>query len=146
MAKKNICYRAVWVLVVLSSFMTLGNANEFIAPENLPNTVKLDAEGVIEAVNSNPRLVIIDTRIAADRAQGFIQGSISLPDVTTNCDTLAKAVPDKTQPSLFYCNGPRCGRSIKVVNIALSCGYSNIYWFRGGFEEWKAKGYPFVKE
>lgn len=148
MVKRVNFYRAAQLIVVLSSFMTLNNVNakEFIAPETIPNTVKVDAEGVIEAVNSDPRLVLIDARIAIDREQGFIQDSISLPDVTINCDMLAKAVPDKTQPTLFYCNGPRCGRSIKAIHVAQSCGYTNIYWFRGGFEEWKAKGYPFVKE
>ena len=40
----------------------------------------------------------------------------------------------------------KCGRSAKAIVIALQCGYSNIYWFRGGFEEWLSKGYPYLQE
>jgi rhodanese-related sulfurtransferase len=75
-----------------------------------------------------------------------VEGSISLPDVKTTCSSLAKNISRKSAPVLFYCNGPRCGRSVNSSRKALSCGYTRVYWFRGGFEEWKKKNYPFVKE
>jgi len=71
---------------------------------------------------------------------------LSLPDEQTTCDSLAEAIPSKQAPALFYCNGPKCGRSAVAVKIALDCGYQRIYWFRGGFEEWKNKAYPYVKQ
>lgn len=121
-------------------------AVEVISPEVIPGVTRLDAEGVINIVEKTPDLVVIDARITIDRRQGFIEGSHSLPDIDTNCNNLDKIIPGKMQPVLFYCNGVKCGRSVKSINIAQSCGYKNIYWFRGGFEEWKAKGYPFVTE
>ena len=106
----------------------------------------MDAETVIEIAGSADTLVIIDSRISDDRRQGYIEGSISLPDENTDCDSLAIHLATTNTPVLFYCNGPKCGRSGNAVKIALSCGYGNIYWFRGGFEEWKAKNYPLIKE
>ena len=116
------------------------------APPSIPGSTKVDAEKLIELVGSMPNLLIIDARIRMDRKQGYIEGSISLPDIETDCSSLAVTISSKTTPVLFYCNGPKCGRSVKSVIKANECGYKNIYWFRGGFEEWKEKGYPVLKQ
>lgn len=116
------------------------------SPESIEGTVRVSAEEFIELVGKIPELIVIDSRIPGDRKQGYVEGSISLPDVDTTCDSLAKAIPNKTAPTLFYCNGVKCGRSAKAVKVALTCGYNKIYWFRGGFEEWLAKGYPYLQE
>ena len=115
------------------------------SPLNIPGTTKVTAENLIEILESNPKLVIIDSRIIGDRQQGFIEDSISLPDEETTCASIAQIVPKINHPTVYYCNGPKCGRSANAVKIALKCGYSNIYWFRGGFEEWKFKNFPVVK-
>lgn len=116
------------------------------SPETIDDTIKVTAEELIGLVEKKDNLIIIDSRIPGDRRQGFIESSLSLPDTDTNCVSLAKVISKKNSPSLFYCNGVKCGRSAKAIKIALSCGYSNIYWFRGGFEEWLEKGYPYLQE
>ena len=115
-------------------------------PEQIPGAKRVDAEAVIDLANKLPKLVLIDSRIAGDRKMGYIENSISLPDAKTNCKSLTKIIPAKTTPVLFYCNGVKCGRSVVATRIALQCGYKNIYWFRGGFEEWRAKQFPFLNE
>ena len=116
------------------------------APDTLAGTTKVDAEGLIETLARVPDLVIIDSRIAMDRQQGYIEGSVSLPDTATDCDSLSVLLEGRSAPILFYCNGPKCGRSVKAIHKAQECGYDRIFWFRGGFEEWATKGYPFLKE
>ena len=120
-------------------------ADQRIAPDQVPGVRKVDAAGFIRLADVTPQLVIIDSRIAMDRKQGYIEGSVSLPDVDTTCASLARAVPAKARPVLFYCNGPRCGRSAVAAQIALDCGYHNLYWYRDGYEDWTAKGYPHLK-
>jgi rhodanese-related sulfurtransferase len=115
------------------------------APLLIPGTTKVFAEGILDLAEKIPDLLIIDARIRSDRQQGYIEGSISLPDIETSCATLAKVIPTKKAPVLFYCNGVKCGRSVNSSRTALECGYNNIYWFRGGFEEWKDKDLPFIK-
>ena len=119
---------------------------KIIVPDEIPGVATLTAEGVIEKANSSDKLVIIDARISKDRGIGYIEGSLSLPDINTNCTTLSALVADKKTPLLFYCNGVKCGRSVVAIKIAKSCGYKNLSWFRGGFEEWKQKGYQFLTE
>jgi rhodanese-related sulfurtransferase len=121
-------------------------AEEVKTPDTIKGSVLVSAEDLIDLVDRIPNLIVIDSRIPGDRKQGYIEGSVSLPDVDTTCETLKKQIPKTDLPILFYCNGVKCGRSAKAVKIALSCGYNNIYWFRGGFKEWLAKGFPYLQE
>ncbi|MCU0841106.1 MAG: rhodanese-like domain-containing protein [Thiobacillaceae bacterium] len=136
------------VLIGLTANVLAANPGE-VSPEHLEGARKVSAEEVFSLYEKTPNLVIVDSRLASGpssgRANGYIEGSVSLPDTETSCASLAKVIPGKTTPSLFYCNGPKCGRSAKAIKVARQCGYGNIYWFRGGFEEWLKKGYPFVK-
>ncbi len=138
--------RVLWGVLLWASAAAAWAAAGVRAPEEIPGVVRVDAEGLIETVRTVEDLVLVDSRIAMDRKQGYIEGSLSLPDVETDCERLAAVVPVKTHPVLFYCNGPKCGRSVAAIGIARACGYSNLYWFRGGFKEWSEKGYPFLKE
>ena len=121
------------------------SADGYTSPDTIDGTTRIDAEGLIELVNRNANQVIIDSRISSDRKLGFIPGSVSLPDTGTSCDSLADIIPDLDEPVVFYCNGPKCRRSDKAVVIATECGYTKVYWFRGGIEAWKASSYPVNK-
>ncbi|TDY04117.1 rhodanese-like domain-containing protein [Thiohalophilus thiocyanatoxydans] len=132
------------LLLVFLSNVVAADEEEII--EHIPGVNKVSAEELIELANQIPELLIIDSRIVSDRAHGYIEGSNSLPDTDTDCDSLAETIPDKTHPTLFYCNGPKCGRSANAVQIAKQCGYTNLHWFFGGFEEWQDKKYPYVKD
>ena len=118
---------------------------KIIVPDNIAGVETLLAADVINKAHEISDLIVIDSRIESDRLNGYIESSISLPDTRTNCDTLAAIVSNKTRPLLFYCNGVECGRSVVAIKIAKSCGYTNLFWFRGGFEEWLENGYPYVK-
>jgi len=119
--------------------------DDFISPDEIDGVSKVDAEGLIELATRTPELVLIDSRISADRKDGFIEGSISLPDTNTDCVTLGERIPGLDNAVLFYCNGIRCRRSAHAAQIARDCGYSRIYWFREGVEEWRKQQYPLVR-
>ncbi len=133
-------------LAVGLAMPSLSWAEKQDTPEQIEGSIRVSAEDLLDKVDEHPDLVMIDARIHGDRLQGYIEGSLSLPDVETDCDSLAKQIPSFDNPVLFYCNGVKCGRSVKSVKVALGCGYNNIYWFRGGFAEWKSKGYPYLSQ
>lgn len=120
-------------------------AEDYLSPESIDGVVRIDAEELIELANTHEQLVIIDARIQSDRKQGYIAGSVSLPDTQTDCGSLIHHIRSKTSAVVFYCNGPKCRRSDRAVVIARDCGYSQVYWFRGGFEEWQDKNYSISK-
>ncbi|MCK5395970.1 MAG: rhodanese-like domain-containing protein [Gammaproteobacteria bacterium] len=116
-----------------------------VVPEMIAGVATVNAEQVIEILTSDKPPILVDARIKKDREYGHIESSISLPDIETNCDTLSEINTDKNQHMMFYCNGLRCGRSVVSIKVARSCGYHNLSWFKGGFAEWKDKGYQYVK-
>lgn len=128
-------------LLTLLLFSSISSAEEYISPDTIAGSKVIDAETLIQLAQELDDLVIIDARIHSDRRQGYIANSVSLPDTETDCNTLFRFVYRKTTPVVFYCNGPRCRRSDKAVRIAVECGYKDIYWFRGGIEEWLKKQY-----
>jgi rhodanese-related sulfurtransferase len=138
--------RKISVLLVLGLGICQAWADPIVAiPDRIPGATTVDAEGVLSLASQFQNLVIIDSRIAGDRKHGYIDHSISLPNTNTSCKTLSKRIPTRSTPVLFYCNGVKCGRSVVATRIALACGYSKVYWFKGGFEEWLSKKYPYVK-
>lgn len=140
----KITVKPVFILSLLLIFNS-ASASDYLSPETIDGTTRIDAERLIELAREKKDLVIIDSRIGSDRHQGYITGSISLPDTDTDCTSLLPIIDQKDTPTVFYCNGPKCRRSDRAVVIAHDCGYTNTYWFRGGLEEWKNKNYLLTK-
>ena len=132
-------------LYVATGAFNLAHSGEYQSPEEIEGITRIDAETLIEMARTYDELVIIDARIRSDRRQGYIAGSTSLPNTETDCDTLKKAIDRLGTPTVFYCNGPKCRRSDISVITARECGYDNLFWFRGGIEEWKSKNYLISK-
>ncbi|HHJ36581.1 MAG TPA: rhodanese-like domain-containing protein [Gammaproteobacteria bacterium] len=116
-----------------------------IVPEKIAGVKTVNAEQVISELTSDDPPILIDARIKQDREYGYIESSIGLPDIETNCQSLSKITADKDHHLMFYCNGVLCGRSVVAIKVARSCGYHNLSWFKGGFAEWNEKGYQYIK-
>lgn len=123
--------------------MNLSYAGKVEMPLTIDGATKVDAEQLIQTLEKFVELIIVDSRIIEDRQQGYIPDSISLSNEETDCKSLSVLLKELSSPVLFYCNSPKCSRSFKAVNIARQCGYLRIFWFRGGFDEWTKKQYPF---
>jgi PQQ-dependent catabolism-associated CXXCW motif protein len=52
---------------------------------------------------------------------------------------------DKTRPVVFYCHGAKCWLSYNASLHAIEAGYTNVYWYRGGRDAWKASEHRFKK-
>lgn len=140
------------ILFNLFLFSTLVLSSSLSASEGkkeMPTTVSgvetITSDQLATMLIENDDLIVIDARIKKGRSKGFIESSTHLADVDTNCDTLAKVIPNKQRAVVFYCTSSKCGRSLNSVSIALKCDYKKIYWFRDGFNVWKSSGYPFKK-
>lgn len=142
MRLSNIIVKLLFLSLMFTGYANAGEKT----PDNINGTTKVTAEQVIELVQSKSDLVIIDARKKSDRAKGYIEGSIGLPDTETSPEALAKHIDSKDTPVLFFCNGVKCGRSVTSSKIAVNDGYTNIYWFRGGWEEWIEKDLPVTKD
>lgn len=147
--------RQLALQIVLLLALSSANAKEtpdlakpsVVVPEKIAGVATVTAEDVIETlISDEATTLLIDARIKQDRVHGYIESSISLPDIKTNCDSLKQITADKSKHLMFYCNGIQCGRSVVSIKVARSCGYHNLSWFKGGFAEWKEKGYQYLKD
>ena len=116
------------------------------ADDVLAVAISIDSENLIELYQSVPGIEIIDTRFREDFVLGHIEKSRNLPLAGIDCKSLSKLAKSPEQAMVFYCNGNAGGSSIEAIKIASSCGYKRLFWFRGGFVEWKDKDYPYVIE
>ncbi|WP_425408705.1 rhodanese-like domain-containing protein [Hyphococcus sp.] len=47
---------------------------------------------------------------------------------------------DKETPLVLYCQSTQCWMSYNAALRAINMGYTNVLWYRGGIEAWKAAG------
>ena len=132
-------------------FLILFSANVWaekkpVLPENISGAITVSAEEVIEQILLNPEFIVIDARKKTEYAKGHIEGAVNILNTKMRQQDLEKISPDKTKPILFYCNGDRCRRSSAAVSKALDWGYKNVFWFRGGWNEWTEKRLPVISE
>lgn len=117
------------------------------APLEIKGALTVDAKAIIDLVEKSKTLVILDNRHEADYVAGHIEGAVRLlDDDITDEAVMAKAIPTKDTPALFYCNGLKCGRAAKAATKAVGWGYSKIYYYAKGMEEWRAEGLPLVSK
>ena len=83
----------------------------------------------------------LDARDAADYNAGHIQGAINIPyhDLEKYKDKL-NALP-RDQVYITYCSSA-CDVSIDMAYAMAKMGFKKVYIFHGGWDEWKAAGYP----
>ena len=138
--------KRVLILLTILSCTSLasfpGFTGNWEAPVVLDGATPITAEELVDLMDQMDNLVLIDTRQSTQFKQGTIQGSISLPNTKTSPRALSTLLPDKLTPVVFYCDGLGCPHSMKSVKKAVSYGYMNIFWFRGGIAEWTEKGLP----
>jgi len=76
----------------------------------------------------------------------YKEGSAKEVDFDRGDDQFAlnKLPKDKNAPFMMYCDGTICWKSYKSAVMAIEAGWKNVYWFRGGFPEWKEAGMPVI--
>ncbi len=115
------------------------------APMEIAGAKTVGAKQIFELVAKTPNMVILDNRKPEDYAAGHIEGAIRLIDTDVSPETLAKHITTKDTPVLFYCNGVKCGRAAKAAEKAVQLGYTKIYYYALGMDEWNAERLPLVR-
>lgn len=123
----------------------------YFTPKVLPGAEVIDAEQAHALMRKG--VPLFDVRVAYEYQESHIKGAVSLPykensakqvdfDPSRDGFDLSRLPKDKQAPIIFACNGPECWKSYKSAKVALEHGYRKVYWFRGGYPEWKADGLP----
>ena len=123
----------------------------YFTPKLLPGATVISATQAQTLMGQG--VPLYDTRVGHEYEEGHIKGALSLPykensakavdfDATLDAWDVAQLPKDKAAPVIFSCNGPECWKSYKSAKVALNHKYTKVYWFRGGYPEWKDAGFP----
>ncbi len=127
----------------------------YFTPRSLAGAQVVDAANVKRLVEKGAK--VIDTRNEAEYKAGHIPGAELVPyveksakdaDYDSGMDQfdLARLGTDRSAELIFACNGPECWKSFKASQTAIKAGFSRVYWFRGGFPEWRTDGQKIATE
>jgi rhodanese-related sulfurtransferase len=81
-------------------------------------------------------------RTDKDWGAGRIPGAVHLELSKVFSDASLGAKVKKDQEVVMYCNGVSCMRSSEASAKAVGWGYKKVHYYRLGFPDWKAAGYP----
>lgn len=142
---------ALLFLIAAGAFSLPGLALATDSPLTLKGAEIVDAAKAKALMDGGAKL--FDTRSANEYAEAHAKGAINVPykeksakdvsfDAALDTFDISKLPADKSAAIITQCNGVECWKSYKSATLAIKAGYKKVYWFRGGFPEWKAKGLP----
>jgi ABC-type phosphate/phosphonate transport system substrate-binding protein/rhodanese-related sulfurtransferase len=122
----------------------------YLTPTFLPGATVVGADKVEQLIQAGA--LCLDVRTEAEYKTRHIAGARFLPyaehskkevgfDRSVDKFELVDTVKDKNAPIIFACNGEECWKSYKAATWALADGYQQVYWFRGGFPEWRKRNF-----
>ena len=102
---------------------------------------EITVQDVQDKFNPDNGFTLLDVREDDEWQQGHLDRAIFLPRgfLEVKAD---KALADRSQPIVVYCAGGV--RSALAAKTLQDLGYTDVYSMRGGFNEWKNNGFPFV--
>jgi rhodanese-related sulfurtransferase len=115
------------------------------APLQIAGAKTVNAQQIFELVTKTSDIVILDNRKPEDFAAGHIEGAVRLIDTDVSAETLAEQITTKDTPVLFYCNGVKCGRAAKATEKAVQFGYTKVYYYALGMDDWNNQRLPLVR-
>lgn len=115
-----------------------------VSPSAVDGAVTVDAAEARRLHDAGAPFV--DVRTHARWSLGHVPGATLLDFEESFTEASLSAVAAKDRPVVIYCEGPRCLRSSEASRRAVSWGFTEVRYFRGGFPDWKAAGNPVAVE
>jgi rhodanese-related sulfurtransferase len=145
----NICkvvamYKFSICLISILAFMTWSfpATAELVdsTPESVAGATTVDAAQAKTLFDQEA--LFVDLRKENMWNSGRIPGAVWLEMKSAFTQEALESEAAKDEALVFYCSGVRCPRSAKACEKALSWGFTNVNYFRGGFPAWKNAGLP----
>ncbi len=143
----------------LNLAMSTASKADFKSVASMLNTTPTTLPGgkIISATEAKALIAkgmpVYDVRVEDEYETAHVPGAISVPykegsakevgfDPGDDQFALNKLPKDKNASFIMYCDGTICWKSYKSASMAIQAGWKNVFWFRGGFPEWKEAGLP----
>lgn len=98
-------------------------------------------EELVSRLNSPEPPIVVEALPARYFEEAHIPGALNIPDDEINQQAPAR-LPDKQATVVVYCASTRCKNSEIAARALDALGYSNVYEYVEGKEDWQAAGLP----
>ena len=113
---------------------------EYSSPEHVEGSITISVEQAKALYDRG--VVFIDVRNPRLYAGGHIVGAHHLDLKNGFTEDAVAALVKRDEPVIIYCSGVECSRSYRASAKAVSWGFEQVHYFRGGIVDWKKAGYP----
>lgn len=118
-------------------------AKDNVKPKTEEQKYKIITFEQLKSKLDNPKIYIIDARSPAKFAEAHIKNAVNIYPFMDDEQEYYRLLTDIPTDKIIvvYCDGGNCDLSHDVVNTLVSLGYTNVYLYLGGWEDWiKNKG------
>lgn len=148
----NLVNKLFIALLAPAFLLATGSAYAQETPTVAPAGVKIVEAKEVQALQAKGA-ILVDTRKASEYGEGSIKGAISVPydpeksakdasfDAKMDKFDMSK-LADKNAHIVAFCNSGTCWKSYKAAVVLAKSGYTNVYWYRNGVPDWKARKLP----
>ena len=132
--------KSVIKLLILVVAMFVGTMNVAVAGE-IPFITTEELKKKFDAGDS---FTLADALSSIEHKELSIKGAVNIPagKVKGHPDLPA----DKSSLLIFYCKGPKCGKSRIAAEKAIEEGYTNVMVYNEGLPAWAKSKYPLEKK
>lgn len=116
---------------------------EYSSPEHVDGTTTISVQEAKALFDQG--VPFVDVRNPRLFAGGHIVGAHHLDLKNGFSEEALAAVAGRDQPLVIYCSGVKCSRSYRASTKAVSWGFKQVRYFRGGIADWRDAGYPTEK-
>ena len=129
-----------WILFMMIMTPHAKAGAEYVSPATVPGATTIDTARAKTLFDRSA--VFIDVRNEADWEAGRIPGAVHLELDQRFTEASLRAVAQPDQEVVMYCNGTKCPRSSQAAASAVGWGFTRVFYYRLGFPDWQAAGYP----
>ena len=130
--------KSLTLILTISLFSVVSIAE--LSPETVAGAKSVDGKQAKMLFNSGA--LFVDTRSNSDWEAGRIPSAVHLELKAVYSEATLSAEATKNEAIVIYCNGTSCLRSAAATAKAVEWGFTNLYYYRLGYPDWKSHRYP----
>ncbi len=100
----------------------------------------IDRETLKARLDAGEPIQLVETLQPREYAKEHIAGAMNIP--FTKMTGEARERFSKDDVIVVYCHNPNCKASTRAAEKLEKLGFTNVFEYEGGKDDWKAAGYP----
>jgi rhodanese-related sulfurtransferase len=104
--------------------------------------LEISVEELLRKLDESAAIVLIDALAPMVYAHSHLPGAINLPASSLDRFMIERRLPDRDAEIIVYCSSSDCDDSIVTARELAALGYTNVFHYAGGKDEWRARGLP----